>query len=95
MLVLSGHNLPFIGLHMRAGELIAHHEARCMAILEACKQGPQTVAELVPVIFGRRIDDPHQLTFAFSEALAHVNILVRGGRLRIAKAAEGLALEAA
>ena len=55
----------------------------------------QTVAELVPVIFGRTIDDPHQLTFAFSEALAHVNILVRSGRLRIAKAARGLALEAA
>ena len=95
VLVLPGHRLPFVGLHARADELIAHHEARCMAILEACKQGPQTVAELVPVIFGRNIDDPHQLVFAFSEALAHVNILVRGGRLRIAKAAHGLALEAA
>ena len=49
----------------------------------------------MPVIFGRVIDDPHQLTFAFSEALAHVNILVRSGRLRIAKAEHGLALEAA
>ena len=95
VLVLPGHRLPFVGLHARADELIAHHEARCMAILEACKQGPQTVAELVPVIFGRNIDDPHQLVFAFSEALAHVNILVRGGRLRIAEAAHGLALEAA
>jgi glyoxylase-like metal-dependent hydrolase (beta-lactamase superfamily II) len=95
VLVLPGHNLPFVGLHARADELIAHHEARCIAILEACKAGPQTVAELVPVIFGRRIEDPHQLVFAFSEALAHVNILVRDGRLRIAKAAVGLALEAA
>ena len=95
VLVLPGHNLPFVGLHTRADELIAHHEARCMAILEICKQGPQTVAELVPVIFGRRIDDPHQLVFAFGEALAHVNILVRDGRLRIAPAAQGLALEAA
>jgi alpha-methylacyl-CoA racemase len=95
VLVLPGHRLPFVGLHARADELIAHHEARCMAILEACKQGPQTVAELVPVVFGRNIDDPHQLVFAFSEALAHVNILVRGGRLRIAKAAHGLALEPA
>ena len=95
MLVLPGHRLPFVGLHVRADELIAHHEARCMAILEACKQGPQTVGELVPVIFGRNIDDPHQLTFAFSEALAHVNILVRERRLRIAKADHGLALEAA
>jgi glyoxylase-like metal-dependent hydrolase (beta-lactamase superfamily II) len=95
VLVLPGHRLPFVGLHTRADELIAHHEARCMAVVEACKPGPQTVAELVPVIFGRAIDDPHQLVFAFSEALAHVNILVRSGRLRIAKAAQGLALEAA
>jgi glyoxylase-like metal-dependent hydrolase (beta-lactamase superfamily II) len=95
VLVLPGHNLPFVGLHTRADELITHHNARCMAILEACKQGPQTVAELVPVVFGRRIEDPHQLVFAFSEALAHVNILVRGGRLRIAQSAQGLALEAA
>ena len=95
VLVLPGHNLPFVGLRTRADELIAHHEARCMAIIEVCKQGPQTVAELVPVIFGRRIDDPHQLVFAFSEALAHVNILVRDGRLRVAPAAQGLALEAA
>jgi glyoxylase-like metal-dependent hydrolase (beta-lactamase superfamily II) len=95
VLVLPGHNVPFLGLHTRADELIAHHEARCLAILEACKRGPQTVAELVPVIFGRNIEDPHQLVFAFSEALAHVNILVRGERLRIAKAAQGLALEAA
>ena len=95
VLVLPGHNLPFVGLHTRADELITHHNARCMAILEACKQGPQTVAELVPVIFGRKIEDPHQLVFAFSEALAHVNILVRGGRLRIAQSAQGLSLEAA
>jgi glyoxylase-like metal-dependent hydrolase (beta-lactamase superfamily II) len=95
VLVLPGHNLPFVGLRARADELIAHHEARCIAILEVCKQGPRTVAELVPVIFGRNIEDPHQLVFAFSEALAHVNILVRGGRLRIARSAQGLALEAA
>jgi glyoxylase-like metal-dependent hydrolase (beta-lactamase superfamily II) len=95
VLVLPGHRLPFVGLHARADELTAHHEARCLAILDACKQGPQTVGELVPVIFGRTIDDPHQLTFAFSEALAHVNLLVRSGRLRVAKAEHGLALEAA
>ena len=95
VLVLPGHRLPFKGLHARADELIAHHEARCMAVVEACRRGPQTVAELVPVIFGRTIDDPHQLVFAFGEALAHVNSLVRDGRLRIAQAAQGLALEAA
>ena len=95
VLVLPGHNLPFVGLPTRADELIAHHEARCMAILEACKSGPQTVADLVPVIFGRPIDDPHQLVFAFGEALAHVNAMIRAERLRVASAARGLTLEAA
>jgi glyoxylase-like metal-dependent hydrolase (beta-lactamase superfamily II) len=94
-LVLPGHNLPFVGLHARADELIAHHEARCMAILEACKVAPQTTADLVPVIFGRRIDDPHQLVFAFGEALAHINAMIRAGRLRVGSAERGLALEAA
>ncbi len=95
VLVLPGHNQPFVGLAVRADELIAHHEARCMAIHEACMVGPQTVADLVPVIFGRPIDDPHQLVFAFGEALAHVNAMIRGDRLRVAQAAKGLALEAA
>jgi glyoxylase-like metal-dependent hydrolase (beta-lactamase superfamily II) len=93
-LVLPGHNLPFVGLRARADELIAHHEARCAAILEACKASPQTVAELVPVIFGRNIDDPHQLVFAFGEALAHVNVMLRAKRLRTAPSSRGLALEA-
>jgi glyoxylase-like metal-dependent hydrolase (beta-lactamase superfamily II) len=94
VLVLPGHNLPFSGLHVRADELIAHHEGRCMAIVEACMAEPRTAAELVPVIFGRTIDDPHQMVFAFGEALAHVNIMVRAGRLRMISTPKGLALEA-
>jgi glyoxylase-like metal-dependent hydrolase (beta-lactamase superfamily II) len=80
-LVLPGHNLPFIGLHPRVDELTAHHQGRCAAILEACKDGPLTAAALVPVVFRRPIDDPHQMGFAFSEALAHINLLQRQGRL--------------
>ena len=80
-LVLPGHNLPFYGLHVRAGELLEHHESRCEAILDACRTEPRTAAEMVPVVFRRTIDDPHQMGFAFSEALAHINYLVRGGRL--------------
>jgi hypothetical protein len=49
----------------------------------------------VPVIFGRPIDDPHQLVFAFGEALAHVNTMIRAGRLRVGHSERGLALEAA
>jgi glyoxylase-like metal-dependent hydrolase (beta-lactamase superfamily II) len=81
-LALPGHNLPFYGLHRRADELLLHHEQRCAAIEEACRTQPHTAAELVPVVFRRPIDDPHQMGFAFSETLAHVNRLVREHRLR-------------
>ncbi|MDQ2802019.1 MAG: MBL fold metallo-hydrolase, partial [Pseudomonadota bacterium] len=83
-LVLPGHNLPFVGLHLRVDELAAHHEARCAAIFEACRETGRTAAELVSVVFRRPIDDPHQMGFAFSEALAHVNLMRRQGRLRFA-----------
>lgn len=81
-LVLPGHNLPFFGLHRRVDELILHHAARCDAIDDACRDAGRTAAELVPVVFRREIDDPHQMGFAFSEALAHINLMQRQGRLR-------------
>src|SRR5262245_34702985 len=81
-LVLPGHNLPFVGLHQRIDELREHHEVRCQAIAEACRKTPCTTAELVPVVFRRPIDDPHQMGFAFSEVLAHVNYMLREHRLQ-------------
>ena len=80
-LVLPGHNLPFIGLHARVDELASHHALRCDAIAAACRDRRLSAAELVPVVFGRVISDPHQMGFAFSEALAHANLLLRQGRL--------------
>lgn len=91
--VLPGHNLPFVGLPTRVDELAAHHESRCDAILQACAEGPRSVADLVPVVFRRVIEDPHQMGFAFSEALAHANYLVRRDRLRVVKSADGSLLE--
>ena len=82
VLVLPGHNLPFIGLRARIDELAAHHEMRCRAIEQACARAPHTTAELVPVVFRRAIDDPHQMGFAFSEVLAHVNLMLREHRLQ-------------
>ena len=72
----------------------AHHAARCRAILQACARAPHSVVDLVPVVFGRVIEDPHQMSFAFGEALAHANYLVRRNELRIAKTAAGTYLEA-
>ena len=82
-LALPGHNLPFVGLPARLDELMAHHRARCASILKVVEAGSVSAADLVPVVFGRAIDDPHQMSFAFGETLAHVNYLVRTGALLI------------
>jgi glyoxylase-like metal-dependent hydrolase (beta-lactamase superfamily II) len=89
VLVLPGHQLPFYGLHRRASELVEHHEQRCAMIAHACADGPKSAAELVPVIFHRALD-PHQMSFAFSEVLAHVNYMVREDELAWVRDGDGI-----
>ncbi len=89
VLVLPGHNLPFRGLHDRVTELEEHHELRCAEILKACRDEPKSAAELVPVLFHRPLD-PHQMGFAFSEVLAHVNHMWRQGRLKLIEQPDGI-----
>jgi glyoxylase-like metal-dependent hydrolase (beta-lactamase superfamily II) len=79
-LVLPGHQLPFHGLHTRIDELIEHHHRRCAAIAEACRNTPRSAAEIVPVVFHHGLN-PHEMSFAFSEVLAHVNFMVGRGEL--------------
>ena len=86
---MPGHNLPFVGLPTRIEELIQHHKSRCDAILKAVAAGDTSVFDLVPVVFGRTIDDPHQMSFAFGETLAHVNYLVRQKALAIRAGQDG------
>ncbi len=80
VLVLPGHNLPFRGLHERAAQLALHHEHRCTQVEAACRDAALSCRELVPVLFRRPLD-PHQLGFALGETLAHVNLMLRRGRL--------------
>jgi glyoxylase-like metal-dependent hydrolase (beta-lactamase superfamily II) len=89
VLVLPGHQMPFIGLHIRADELAAHHGHRCATIKEACRT-PKPAAELVPLVFRRPLD-PHEMSFAFSEVLAHVNFMLRRGELVWAEPENGVA----
>ena len=88
-LVLPGHDLPFRGLHPRIETMIAHHEERCAEIVTACSEGPLSGAELVPFVFKRELD-AHQTGFAFSEILAHVNYLIRRGRLQAVQGRDGI-----
>jgi glyoxylase-like metal-dependent hydrolase (beta-lactamase superfamily II) len=80
VLVLPMHNMPFHGLHQRAGELIAHHRQRCEDIQAACTVAPLTAMDVLPVVFPRALDE-HQVGFAFGEVLAHVNLMLRLGSL--------------
>jgi glyoxylase-like metal-dependent hydrolase (beta-lactamase superfamily II) len=80
-LVLPSHGRPFRGIHERVAELHAHHAARCADLLAACTDGPRCAGDLLAVLFGRPIDDPHQTLFAMGEAIAHLNYLEHQSRL--------------
>ena len=86
--VLPSHGLPFHGLHIRIDQLARHHEAR-LAELEAACTEPRTCAEIVPVLFRRKLD-AHQLGFAIGETLAHLHYLVNQGRMSRVERADGV-----
>jgi glyoxylase-like metal-dependent hydrolase (beta-lactamase superfamily II) len=89
VLVLPGHHVPFTGLHARVGELAAHHAERCGMIEAACRAAPRTATDLVPILFPR-VTDPHQMGFAFSEVVAHVNYMRNRGELEQFRQADGI-----
>jgi len=89
VLVLPGHGLPFYGLHTRIAELLEHHTERCGAIAQACRQQALSVAELVPHVFHRVLDE-HQTGFAFGEVLAHVNHMLVQHQLALRTGADGI-----
>ncbi|MEW6512782.1 MAG: MBL fold metallo-hydrolase [Pseudomonadota bacterium] len=81
-LVLPSHGKPFRGIQARVAELHAHHADRCADLLAACADGPRCAGDLLAVLFGRPIDDPHQTLFAMGEAIAHLNYLEAQNRLQ-------------
>jgi glyoxylase-like metal-dependent hydrolase (beta-lactamase superfamily II) len=89
-LVLPSHGLPFRGLALRVAQLQAHHADR-LAELEdavAAAHEPVSASDLVPVLFRRELD-VQQRYFAMGEAIAHLNHLWHGGRIRRTVAADG------
>ena len=57
--------------------------------MDAVATGPKTAAELLPVLFKRKLD-LHQTTFAMGEAIAHLNHLWLAGRLQRHADAQGV-----
>ena len=79
-LVLPSHGKPFTGLHVRIAQLLQHHDARYADVLQACAVAPQSAADLLPVLFKRKLD-MHQTTFAMGESIAHLHKLWFDARL--------------
>jgi glyoxylase-like metal-dependent hydrolase (beta-lactamase superfamily II) len=72
-LVLPSHKQPFIGLHTRVDELIAHHHEHLDSLKEFCKTG-KTIKDCLPVLFKRELNE-HNMFFAIAEAFSHLNYL--------------------
>jgi glyoxylase-like metal-dependent hydrolase (beta-lactamase superfamily II) len=88
-LVLPSHGKPFRGLHARIRQLHEHHRDRLAEVMEACQARPCSAADVLPVLFKRKLD-LHQTTFAMGESVAHLHALWHGGQLRRGKDAEGV-----
>lgn len=88
-LVLPSHGKPFTGLHQRIQQLHDHHRERLADVLQACGKQPSSAADMLPVLFKRKLD-LHQTTFAMGEAVAHLHALWHAGQLRREKDAEGV-----
>ena len=88
-LVLPSHGKPFTGLHARTRQLREHHEARLADVMAACAEQPCHAADLLPVLFKRKLD-LHQTTFALGESIAHLHALWHAGRLVRREGADGV-----
>jgi len=88
-LVLPSHGKPFTGLHRRIAQLASHHEDRLADTLAACAEAPLSAAQLLPVLFKRRLD-MHQTTFAMGESIAHLHALRYAGQLAPVEGDDGV-----
>ena len=88
-LTLPSHGKPFTGLHQRITQLHQHHAERLAEVLLACSQRPCSAAEMLPVLFKRKLD-LHQTTFAMGESIAHLHLLWHAGQLRRRLESDGI-----
>jgi glyoxylase-like metal-dependent hydrolase (beta-lactamase superfamily II) len=90
VLVLPSHGLPFRGAHARVAQLEAHHAERLEELRNACKQSPRAAAEVLEILFKRKLDTS-QIFFALGEAIAHLHYLYYDGKLARTVGADGVA----
>ncbi len=88
-LVLPSHGKPFTGLHARTRQLHTHHDERLADVMAACAAQPSHAADLLPVLFKRKLD-LHQTTFAMGESIAHLHTLWHAGKLQRRAGSDGV-----
>ncbi|GGG20714.1 MBL fold metallo-hydrolase [Paenibacillus abyssi] len=81
-MAFPGHRNPFPDFAGRIGALLAHHDRRLQLMLDWLER-PVTAFEVCELQFGERIKgNIHNLRFAMSETLAHLQHLVKRGQAR-------------
>jgi glyoxylase-like metal-dependent hydrolase (beta-lactamase superfamily II) len=82
-LALGGHEAPMPDVATRIAQVKEHHERRLWTVLECCRPGPMTVAEISRRLFGTQRG--YGVLLALGETAAHVEYLhARGGHLAVA-----------
>jgi hypothetical protein len=76
--VLPSHGVPFTGLQARIHQTLRHHEERLQSILSLVTSRTQAF-DVAKIIFPRAM--PVHARQALGETAAHLNRLVRDGRL--------------
>ncbi len=78
-LVMPAHGIPFWGANARLTRLIEHHEHALERLYKHCLE-PRHSTEVYPVLFRRKINDGNRL-MAVGESIAHLNCLIKRGRM--------------
>lgn len=79
-LVLPGHKLPFTGLPMRLDQMHENHVSALDRVVQLLAESPQSAVGCFPALFKRPIG-PAEIGLALVESVAHLNHLVRQGRI--------------
>jgi glyoxylase-like metal-dependent hydrolase (beta-lactamase superfamily II) len=79
--VLPAHGDPFDDLAGRVDQILAHHDARLEATLNAIGPGERDAYAICRTLFPV-LRSPHEERFALAETLAHLRYLERRGKIR-------------
>lgn len=86
LLALPGHREPFTNYNERIQQILEHHERRLQKMVDYIKQQQSKLSAFVicEYLFGTTLrTQPHNMRFAMTETIAHLDELVRRGLLKI------------